>query len=61
MLAWAASLQVWDVSREVLDTEINEMVFYARIYALAQRDAMTQICFAMLEKSTGRCLVESTM
>ena len=53
MLAWAASLQVCDVSRGVLESEMNEMVFYAGIYALAQRDAMTQRCFAMLKKSTG--------
>ena len=36
-----------------MDSEMNEMVFYADIYALAQRDAMTRKCFAMLKKSTG--------
>jgi hypothetical protein len=49
---WAASLQVGCVSREVLDSEMNELVFYARVYALAQRDAMMQRCFAMLKKPT---------
>jgi hypothetical protein len=32
---------------------MDEMIFYARVYALAQRDAVTQECFAMLKKPTG--------
>ena len=32
---------------------MNKIVFYARVYALAQRDAMTQECFAMLKKPIG--------
>lgn len=36
-----------------MGSEMNEMVLYAGIYALAQRDAMTRVCFAMLKISTG--------
>jgi len=53
MLGWAASLQVLDVSRGELTSEMNVMVFYVHVYALAQRDAMMQRCLSMLKKPTG--------
>jgi hypothetical protein len=55
MLAWASKSQVCEVGRGGVYSEMNADVYYARVYALAmaQRDAMTQRCFAMLKEQTG--------